>query len=316
MTKNKNYIYIDTNIISEFKIFTPEKWDLFNKARKRYHFPFAHAHLFDLQKSPEKYLTEDLELLERISDSYALNKIDENGKFVITKLNSKLYPFFKSVIAAAEKDEELARKNRFFFLPGYDVHKIETSKMHKDSFLTNMAIKNDGVLDGNFPNLLLNYLTENMDSPSVYKSVRKQIQDLISHAKKYNTFKNLPQEFIGFLEVFSGAVDDNEIFEKLVRFKTWALKITGSDYSKLSQPEKIVEIYLCLDFVKGFSEDISKKNRWVNMYRDAQHCANASQSKFYITKEQNNRTKYNFIMKEFNLNCREITLESLLHRFS
>lgn len=46
-----------------------------------------------------------------------------------------------------------------------------------------MIEKNNGILDGNFSNLLMTYLTENMDSPSVYKSLRKQVQDLISHAK-------------------------------------------------------------------------------------------------------------------------------------
>lgn len=65
-----------------------------------------------------------MDLLERISDRYGINKIDENGKFVIKKLNSKLYPFFKSVIETEMKDEELAKKNRLFFLPSYDKHKI------------------------------------------------------------------------------------------------------------------------------------------------------------------------------------------------
>ncbi len=73
---------------------------------------------------------------------------------------------------------------------------------------------------------------------------------------------------------------------------------------------------MSLDIAKGFSEDISKKNRWVNMYRDVQHCDNASQSKYYITKEQNNKNKFNFIMREFNLKCRGITLEDLLNRIS
>ncbi|KHS72453.1 hypothetical protein RC79_14580 [Pectobacterium brasiliense] len=312
----KKYIYIDTNIISDFKSFTPDKWQSFNKVQKKYHFPFSHAHLFDLKNSPEKYLIEDLDLLERISDRYGINEIDENGKFVIKKLNSKLYPFFNSVIETEIKDEELAKKNRLFFLPGYDKHKIELSKMHKDSFLTKMIDKNNGILDGNFPNLLMTYLTENMDSPNVYKSLRKQVQDLISHAKKYNTLKNLPKEFVGFLEIFSGSIKDDQIFEKLVDYRKWTLKFTGKDFSKLSQPEQIVDIYMSLDIVKGFSEDISKKNRWVNMYRDAQHCGNASQSKYYITKEQNNKNKFNFIMREFNLKCREITLEDLLNRIS
>ncbi|MFP1879365.1 hypothetical protein [Lonsdalea quercina] len=308
----KKYVYIDTNIISDFKSFTPDKWQSFNKVQKKYHFPFSHAHLFDLKNSPEKYLVEDLDLLERISDRYGINEIDENGKFVIKKLNSKLYPFFNSVIETEIKDEELAKKNRIFFLPGYDKHKIELSKMHKDSFLTQMIDKNNGILDGNFPNLLMTYLTENMDSPNIYKSLRKQVQDLISHAKKYNTFKNLPKEFVGFLEIFSGSIKEDQIFEKLVDYRKWALIFTGKDFSKLSQPEQIVDIYMSLDIVKGFSEDISKKNRWVNMYRDAQHCGNASQSKYYITKEKNNKNKFNFIMREFNLKCREITLEDLL----
>lgn len=316
MENKKNYIYIDTNIISDFKDFTPDKWDLFNKAGTKYHFPFSHAHLFDLQNSPEEYLIEDLELLERISDKNGLTFIAKNDKFVIKKLNSKLYPFFKSVIATEKKDEESAKKNRIFFLPSYDRHKVEISKMHKDSFLTDMIKKNGGILDGNFSNILMTYLIENMDSPNVYKSLRKQVQDLIAHAKKYNTFRSLPKEFVGFLEIFSGSVKDDECFEKLVNYRTWALKMMGRDFTKLSQPEKIVDIYMSLDFVKGFSEDISKKNRWQNMYRDAQHCGNASQSKFYITKEQNNRNKYNFIMKGFDLKCREITVEALLHRFS
>ncbi|MFV1478349.1 hypothetical protein [Serratia marcescens] len=312
----KKYIYIDTNIISDFKSFTPDKWQSFNKVQKKYHFPFSYAHLFDLKNSPEKYLIEDLNLLERISGRYGINEIDENGKFVIKKQNSALYPIFKSIIETEIKDEELAKKNRFFFLPGYDKHKIELSKMHKDSFLTQMIEKNNGILDGNFSNLLMTYLTENMDSPSVYKSLRKQVQDLISHAKKYNTLKNLPKEFVGFLEIFSGSIKDDQIFEKLVDYRKWTLKFTGKDFSKLSQPEQIVDIYMSLDIVKGFSEDISKKNRWVNMYRDAQHCGNASQSKYYITKEQNNKNKFNFIMREFNLKCREITLEDLLNRIS
>lgn len=255
----KKYIYIDTNIISDFKSFTPEKWQSFNKVQKKYHFPFSYAHLFDLKNSPEKYLIEDLNLLERISGRYGINEIDENGKFVIKKQNSALYPIFKSVIETEIKDEELAKKNRFFFLPGYDKHKIELSKMHKDSFLTQMIEKNNGILDGNFSNLLMTYLTENMDSPSVYKSLRKQVQDLISHAKKYNTLKNLPKEFVGFLEIFSGSIKDDQIFEKLVDYRKWTLKFTGKDFSKLSQPEQIVDIYMSLDIVKGFSEDISKK---------------------------------------------------------
>ncbi|MDX6917459.1 hypothetical protein R9X49_20325 [Pectobacterium carotovorum] len=312
----KEYIYIDTNIISEFKKFTTEKWDLFGKAKKKYYFPFSHAHLFDLQNSQEQYLIEDLELLERISDRYAINEIGEDGKFVIKNLNSKLYPFYKSVIATYEKDGEAAKKKRMFFLPNYDKHRVEISKMHTGSFLTDMVKENNGILDGNFPNFIMSYLIENMDSPNVYKSIRKQVQELIAHAKNYNTFRNLPKEFIDFLEIFSGTVKDDERFDKLVNYRTWALKLMGGDFTKLSQPEKIIDIYMSLDLVKGFSENISKKNRWVNMYRDAQHCGNASQSKFYITKEQNNRNKYNFIMKGFKLKCKEIILEDLLHRFS
>lgn len=30
----KKYIYIDTNIISDFKSFTPDKWQSFNKVQK------------------------------------------------------------------------------------------------------------------------------------------------------------------------------------------------------------------------------------------------------------------------------------------
>ncbi|MCQ8806070.1 hypothetical protein, partial [Escherichia coli] len=82
------------------------------------------------------------------------------------------------------------------------------------------------------------------------------------------------------------------------------------------QPQHTAHTPMSLDTANASSADISKKHRWVNMYRDAQHCGNASQSKYYITKEQNNKNKFNFIMREFNLKCREITLEDLLNRIS
>lgn len=316
MKNRTDYVYLDTNIIVDFKIFDKEMWELFKKASKKYYFPFSHAHLFDLQNSPDNYLNEDLDLLEIISDGYGLKKIEEDGKFSIVKLNSKLSIFFKHVIENKEKDYDVSKADRMFFLPDYNQYKVELAKMNKNSFLTDMVKKNNGVIDGNFSNMMMTYLIDNMDSPSAYKSVRKQIQEIIAHSKKYNTFRNMPKQFIGFLEIFAGSVKEDECFEKLVAYRTWALKLLGQDFSKLSEPEKIVDIYMSLDLVKDFSENISSKNRWTNMLRDAEHCGNASQSKYFITKEKNNKKKYDFIKRGFNLKYQEIALDSLLFRFA
>lgn len=315
MKAKKDYIYLDTNITSDFKLFDNHQWDLFKKVQKNYYIPFSHAHLFDLSNSPKKYLSEDLHLIERISDGYFLNGLDINGKFSIVKLEQNIEKFFEKVIETHKKEGETEKQNRKYYVPDYDRHKVELSKMHKKSFLTDMIIKNNGILDDNLPNIIMSYLIENLESPSAYKSFRKQVQDAIAHSKKYNTYKNLPKQYTGFLEIFSGSLTDDECFTKLTEYMRWAGRINGDGFDVLSAPQQIVNIYSILDLVKGFSEDFSSTNKWSNMYYDGQHCANASQSKFFISKEKNNKSKYDIIKREFKLKYQEITLDSLLFRF-
>lgn len=316
MSEKSKYIYLDTNVISEFKKLSLDDWRAFRNAQRKYYVPFSHAHLFDLSNSPIKYLKTDIELLEKITNSEGIYP-NKSGDMEINKLNASLFDFYESVIKQRELDKKEALKNIFQFVPGYEQFPVNTDVMHENSFLYEMVVKNNGIIDGNFPNLILNQALNGINSHQTYNSLRKQIQDIIAHTKKYGTYKKTPEGAKLIFDIFSLEHEEysDELFQMLEEYLRISGRISGNNYDSKNTPNKIIKVYLLLDLVKGYSEKISKKNSWKNMFYDAQHCANAWQANFLVTNEKNNNTKVDFIKEQFNLKFNLISLSELIHRF-
>lgn len=312
MTGPLNYIYIDTNVISDFKSFSDDDWGAYNNAKKKYRFPSSATHFLDLSKSPEEYLQKDLLLLEKISERNYLD-LDEKGFIIINKLSFCLSKAYDDI--ASDYNSKNKSDKTIVFIPGYDKFPVNTDTMHSNSFLYDMVLKNGGIVDGNFGNYILRYMLANIDSPTVYKAMRKQIQDIIAHTKKYGTYHSMSDHAKQTLETFSFEGTDEALFIKLKEYMILSHKIQGTNWLEKSIPHQIVDIYSLLDLVLGYGEKIDKKNPWVNMLHDAQHCANASQAKYYITNERKNNVKIDFIKKQFGLKFKVITPGQFISAF-
>ncbi|EPP1401994.1 TPA: hypothetical protein ACV4JC_000635 [Salmonella enterica] len=312
MAGPKSYIYIDTNVISNFKLFSDDEWRAYRNANNKYLFPASASHFLDLLKSPEEYLQEDLLLLEKISGRNYID-LDESGSIVTTKLPFALSEAYEHIVS--DYKSKTKPDERFVFIPGYDKFTVDTEMMHSNSFLYDMVVQNHGVIDGNFGNYVMQYMLANIDSPTVYKAMRKQIQDIIAHAKKYGTYNSMPDHSKQTLEIFSFEGTDDELFMRLKEYMILSYRIQGKNWLERSIPHQIVDIYSLLDLVSGYGEKIDKKNPWVNMLHDAEHCANASQAKYYITNERKNNAKIDFIKTQFGLKFKVITPEQFISTF-
>lgn len=312
------YIYLDTNVISDFKKFNAEDWSCFNKIQKKYHFPFSHAHLFDLSNSPESYLQEDIELLEKISNGYGID-FDEKGEYRVIKLNASLFEFYKNVIKTKRDDDEHARiKPRPIPIPTYDRYRIDLKSMEKnsDSLLYHIANLNNGVLDHNFYRLMSDFIYQSIDDPQKYKLFRKQVNEALAHAKKYNTRGKIQGKGMEILELMSGKEDCDVSIEKIKSILTWTHEQNNIVFNEKPIHEQILDVYIFMDLIPIYRETINNKNRWSNMYYDAQHCANASRAKYYITKDNSGGDRAAFIKRSYDLKYTTLDIRELLNRFN
>lgn len=314
MRTNIKYIYFDTNTINDFKNFFEDDWFAFQNANKIYKFPYSAAHILDLMNSSPSYLDEDFLIISKLSQNNFLD-MNKEGDVTIRQLGIPIENVFDQIVKDYNKRGEEALKDRKHILPGFEQYKIDVDLMHKKSFLYLMAEKTKGIVDGSFSNFILNHAINNIDSHSTYNQMRKQAQDAIAHTKKYKTYNSIPEEGRIFLQMFANESFDDDLFETLKSYMSLSYKIQGKDWAALSTPHKIVDIYTLLDMVKGFSEKISKNNRWTNMLHDAEHCANAAMAKYFISNDKNNHAKVNFIREKFNLSFKVITAADFINKF-
>ncbi|MFJ5503356.1 hypothetical protein ACIPUO_03960 [Pectobacterium carotovorum] len=314
MRTNVKYIYFDTNTINDFKEFSEDDWLAFQNANKLYKFPYSAAHILDLMNSSPEYLNEDFLIINELSKNNFLD-MSKDGSITIRRLDIPISSVFDKIVKDYNESGEKALKDRKYFLPGFDRYKIDVDMMHKKSFLYQMAEKTKGIFDGNFSNFILNHALDNIDSHSTYNQMRKQAQDAIAHTKEYKTYNSIPEEGKIFLQMFASESFDSDLFETLNSYMSLSYKIQGKDWTALSTPHKIIDVYTLLDIVKGFSEKIGKNNRWTNMLHDAEHCANASMAKYFISNEKNNYAKVNFIRENFNLSFKVITAADFINKF-
>lgn len=282
----KKFIYLDWNVIKALK---DHNCDLafsaiIDELKSQYLLPFSFAQLCDRQKGlsieTAKFVKEDLDFLNHLSDGYMLGRYGDD--FDISKKN--IY----------EKYDEVT-KARIFQYPNFKIPE-EILNQVKQNGLKNFFANEKNIKW--YRPLMFCALNRFNSDPELYRLYRE-------------VFKIDPPEELSF---FSHLQNPNITSDELKAVVDHFIEFNHLDNNELRS--KINIAYLLLDFNPHYHEKkITSKNNFTNIYTDSEHMLNASFAEYYITEDKKARNRTVFIYNAYSIGTKVFNIADFIEFF-
>ncbi|WP_417794914.1 hypothetical protein [Terasakiella pusilla] len=314
----KKHIYLDWNVIQHTKHKNPKfKGDEFaqfiEKAKKKYIFPASTIHLMDLSqggttKKHLEYVPEDLKYLSELSDNFFI-ELDCNQE---VKLSKKFIGKEFEEVSKYEEPTPTLQTLEFSY-------KVDINKMDKNDMFLDLIKKNNNVFDHTVANEFTKNLKKITTEPTEYKKFREQTKIALKYIKKNETYFHENRLYLEKIQSFFEIIDINESEKLKKEYKkilSSFLSFQNKNFEMIRTLDLIKASYLLLDFSPIFSEKIDKKNKPTNMQRDAFNLMLASKAEYYVTEDDNNYEKANFIADVLNLDVKIKKMDEIRNSFN
>ena len=112
-------------------------------------------------------------------------------------------------------------------------------------------------------------------NPAVYNELRKMFKETLKLDPNISNFSNAIEQLDQYLPKTMLNKSFTEIFEEGNK----------KQYTKSEGFNRLIGIYMQLDYVGYNSDKLTEKNKYSNLFNDAQHCFYAAHCDFYITND-------------------------------
>lgn len=257
-------------------------------------FPFSNAHLKDLMKSYEKgereRVANSLTYLSELSNNVCLTQY-WNEKIAKWHIREP-FEFFNSMLeensGSFNSWEDILKPlkelgiDKLFDLYKYQPHGIdfEQIELHSPLFASlfpRARVENNmqaAIHD------IFEILTKINSNPIIYKELRKLFKDGLDLDSNISNFENTIEQL-------------NEYLPKTLLNKSFTelYEMNNKRNTKNKDYDKVIGLYMQLDFVGYNSDKLTEKNQYNNIFNDALHCFYAAHCEFYLTNDNRNYKK-------------------------
>lgn len=316
-------IYLDTNIFSNLKSNTSDKFQKLNKYIELYKnnvdFFFSHAHVRDKKKDKTDIKFEDFDFMEKIvGDNYiSYHALDKNTSFYLAtpkmvyddedlsddtdmlinfwepkETDDPIFALIKPLIKKAFSSVQVP----------IDLKWDTLSEKDKELIKKMIPVHDDGQIDfAEFLPHFTKYQYQILTDGGAYKELRSLIDKSIN-AGKYTTVNG---DF-DFNEGFKNSAFEKTFFEYIYE----SCKTNGKE--EVLDYDFYLKAYATLDSL-GISKDkINKKNTFDNMFNDALHSLYARYFDYFVTDDSQTIQKSKALYNLTNVVTKVITSEEFL----
>lgn len=319
---NAKYVYLDWNVFKYMKEPRKDKKELdlqfketVIKLKKKYKFPFSFAHIRDRANhySKEYYdkVREDFDFVKKISESVCVGVHESTPTLGIESIQERFEDYLIEI-----KSENFNIKNTFPFSLKVDVAKID-----KEHPMYEFLEEREGIMTSNGMETFLQELYQ-----AIFQDVGKY-KKLRSFANKFDLESNLNQSYsydeglylerlICHLYPFlSSFQDDVETLKK--KWPKIAERWFSINNKDLSKDLLLIQGYTLLDMHPLFNEKLKKgKNTLDNILRDGNHCFFASKANYFVSEDDQTRTKVSFLYDVYGIKTKVVSEYEFLNYFS
>lgn len=318
---NKDYIYLDWNVIKYLKEPRPDKekldrdvYEIVMKLNKKYVFPFSEAHIEDrCNNFKEEYLTliqDDLQFVSRLSNDYCVAQSEDGEELKAIKYD--VISLFNSVMS---REKVTVDCNRLFpdMVPfQVDIQNIELDYV-KDFWGEDSICDHEKLVT-----VVKTIFSKEISNNELYKAVRDSKWSSTNIEKKENVndiYSNMTQKH------FQKMVDCIRTTDESFLAKNWRQAVyealTLHYYEgEIDEKNLMQTAYCMLDFssIPKYRDKIKKKNNFTNIYRDSKNVWYASQAKMFVSEDDHTREKAKLIYKAFNKSSVVLSMEEFKNR--
>jgi len=277
--------------------------------------PYSNAHLNDLihsyQKGERKRVEESLAFLSKLTGDVCLSQYwnEEFAKWHIREPSEFFYSILGDEPNAFDNWETFEESlkdvgidkvfNMFKFIPhGMDFIQIEK---HNPFFasLFPRAQEEDSMyaVIQDIYGLFLKI----SNNPTVYNELKKMFREGIQIDPNIGNFNNVIEQLDGYLPKTMLNKSFTELYE-----------MNKGKQSKNKYYDKLIGLYMQLDFVGYKSEKLTPKNAYDNLFNDALHCFYAAHCDVYLTNDRKHSKKTLAIFKSENISTQVLTTTEFL----
>ncbi|MFB7158602.1 hypothetical protein [Lysinibacillus sp. NPDC056232] len=314
-------IYLDLNVFTylqspreKYKVADKLFYDLVQKLKGKYCFPYSQVHIFDLLKgSNEEYTKKDLLFIGKISDDKIIGPDMENNELILDDFPPEECYKISKEMERNEPDFPPINVLPFNF-------QVDMSQIKSDDFYYEYLSCNNGIMDSkSLERYMEDKYKDFMDKPQMYKKIREDILDILDRidiSQLNSTEKQLIENVRPMIACWFD-VDEESLENNFVSAVKQYMKVSNIEFDLLSKQEQIQYSYHLLAIHPNFKDKIknSAKNVVSNMVRDSSHLFYASKAKYFVTEDGTLVKKGNFIYKVLGIKTRVVLMSEFMQKF-
>ena len=316
------YIYLDWNVFKYMKEPRIDKGELDEqfkslvfKLKKKYKFPFSHAHIKDRANhySIEHYekVKEDFEFAETITDSICVGIFEDEPVLCMESMQKCFDKYISD-----EKSNYINIVNSLPFSISVDMGKLDKDHPMYDFLKEKQGLLSSESMDGFLQDMFQHIFSDS----NRYKKMRNYVERIdlknnLEQAYSYSEAMYL-NKLLFYMYPFIDSFQDNEETLKKkwpqIAERWFSLNLT----SPLRKDQLLIQGYTLLDMHPLFKEKMKKgKNTLDNIIRDGNHCFYASNGQFFVSEDDYTRRKTAFLYATYNIKTKVVSESDFMNYF-